>query len=43
VDTISRLLSRFQKSDVIKVEGKFITIIDLEQLNTIAGTKSKSE
>ena len=28
VETISRLLSRFQKADLIKVEGKFITILD---------------
>lgn len=32
VETISRLLSRFQKAGFIKVEGKFITIIDNEAL-----------
>ncbi|PAJ72826.1 transcriptional regulator FNR [Pseudoalteromonas sp. NBT06-2] len=42
VETISRLLSRFQKSGMIKVEGKFITILALEGLNTIAGTKNFS-
>jgi len=42
VETISRLLSRFQKSDVIKVEGKFITILDLDKLNATAGTKTQN-
>ena len=32
VETISRLLSRFQKADLIKVEGKFITILDSDAL-----------
>ncbi|MBD1584356.1 FNR family transcription factor [Pseudoalteromonas sp. S16_S37] len=32
VETISRLLSRFQKSEIIKVEGKFITILDIPAL-----------
>lgn len=40
VETISRLLSRFQKSDLIKVEGKFITVKDIDGLNNIAGLKS---
>jgi CRP/FNR family transcriptional regulator len=39
VETISRLLSRFQKAEVIKVEGKFITILDLDQLTQLAGNK----
>ena len=34
IETISRLLSRFQKEDIIKVEGKLITIVDFERLNT---------
>ena len=32
VETISRLLSRFQKADLIKVEGKFITILNNDAL-----------
>ncbi|MCG7560915.1 MULTISPECIES: FNR family transcription factor [Pseudoalteromonas] len=32
VETISRLLSRFQKAEIIKVEGKFITILDIDEL-----------
>ncbi|MCF2909045.1 FNR family transcription factor [Pseudoalteromonas sp. DL2-H2.2] len=32
VETISRLLSRFQKAQIIKVEGKFITILDIDEL-----------
>ncbi|MFC3031245.1 FNR family transcription factor [Pseudoalteromonas fenneropenaei] len=37
VETISRLLSRFQKSELIKVEGKFITILDAAKLAQVAG------
>ena len=36
VETISRLLSRFQKADLIKVEGKFITILDNDALSKTA-------
>ncbi len=32
VETISRLLTRFQKEDIIKVDGKLITITDFEGL-----------
>lgn len=32
VETISRLLSRFQKEGIIKVEGKLISILDDQQL-----------
>ncbi|MBQ4860096.1 FNR family transcription factor [Pseudoalteromonas sp. MMG013] len=32
VETISRLLSRFQKANLIKVEGKFITILNIPEL-----------
>lgn len=32
VETISRLLNRFHKSGLIKVEGKLITIIDIDNL-----------
>ncbi|WP_404339810.1 FNR family transcription factor [Pseudoalteromonas mariniglutinosa] len=41
VETISRLLSRFQKADLIKVEGKFITILDQHALATTAAIKYK--
>ncbi|WP_105171475.1 FNR family transcription factor [Pseudoalteromonas sp. T1lg24] len=40
VETISRLLSRFQKADIIKVEGKFITILDADELFKVASIKS---
>ena len=30
VETISRLLTRFQKEQLIQVDGKLITIIDFE-------------
>ncbi|KDM91450.1 FNR family transcription factor [Photobacterium galatheae] len=37
VETISRLLGRFQKADIIGVKGKYITILDREQLAELAG------
>lgn len=36
VETISRLLGRFQKADLIDVSGKFITIKDLDGLRKMA-------
>jgi len=39
VETISRLLNRFNKSDLIGVEGKLITIKDVDGLNEIAQLK----
>ena len=40
VETISRLLSRFQKAGIIKVEGKFITINDQAALAEAAAIAS---
>ena len=37
VETISRLLGRFQKSGMIAVKGKYITVLDHEQLSELAG------
>ncbi|KVX03016.1 electron transport transcriptional regulator EtrA [Shewanella frigidimarina] len=37
VETISRLLGRFQKSGLIEVKGKYISIIDHSALSTLAG------
>ncbi|MDH2923885.1 CRP/FNR family transcriptional regulator [Nicoletella semolina] len=43
IETISRLLGRFQKSNMISVQGKYITINDMNELSEIAGvTKSTS-
>lgn len=39
VETISRLLGRFQKSGMLNVKGKYITIIDHEELALLAGAK----
>ncbi len=36
VETISRLLGRFQKAGFIQVSGKFITVVDLESLSKVA-------
>ncbi|MDP8033542.1 FNR family transcription factor [Pasteurella atlantica] len=38
IETISRLLSRFQKSGMISVQGKYITINEMEQLTEMAGS-----
>ncbi|GLS84572.1 electron transport transcriptional regulator EtrA [Paraferrimonas haliotis] len=37
VETISRLLGRFQKTGLIEVKGKYITIIDIDGLTELAG------
>lgn len=37
IETISRLMTRFQKEGFIKVENKFITILDSEGLSKLAG------
>lgn len=37
VETISRLLNRFHKSGILKVEGKLISILDIDLLNECAG------
>ena len=42
VETISRLLGRFQKADILSVKGKYITIIDHDALMELAGVSSES-
>ncbi|WP_371379071.1 fumarate/nitrate reduction transcriptional regulator Fnr [Thalassotalea aquiviva] len=37
IETISRLMTRFQKEGLIRVENKFITIIDKDRLYQLAG------
>ncbi|UJF20724.1 electron transport transcriptional regulator EtrA [Shewanella sp. OMA3-2] len=37
VETISRLLGRFQKSGLIEVNGKYISIVDHQALGVLAG------
>lgn len=41
VETISRLLSRFHKSNLLSVDGKFVTIADPDALRQLAGIKAK--
>lgn len=42
IETISRLLGRFQKSGMITVQGKYITINKMDELSEMAGvTKSQ--
>jgi CRP/FNR family transcriptional regulator len=38
VETISRLLGRFQKSGLIQVNGKYISIVDHQALGLLAGS-----
>lgn len=38
VETISRILGRFQKSELIEVNGKYITIKSFDELKELAGT-----
>ena len=40
VETISRLLGRFQKIGLIKVKGKYVTILDQVLLAQLAGAAS---
>ena len=42
VETISRLLGRFQKSGMIAVKGKYITVLDEVQLAELAAASPKS-
>ncbi len=37
VETISRLLGRFQKLELIKVKGKYVTLLNAPSLATLAG------
>lgn len=37
IETISRLLGRFQKNGLISVQGKYITILKMEELIEMAG------
>lgn len=37
VEKISRLFNRFHKTGLIKIDGKLITIIDMDALNSAAG------
>lgn len=37
VETISRLLGRFQKSELLAVKGKYITILDHDAIKELAG------
>ena len=43
VETISRLLGRFQKAEVIEVKGKYITVLDMEELGKLAGPKKSDD
>ena len=38
VETISRLLGRFQKMGILNVQGKYLTINDLDKLYELSGS-----
>ncbi|GAA6133655.1 transcriptional regulator Anr [Oceaniserpentilla sp. 4NH20-0058] len=40
VETVSRIFTRFQKKGFIKTESKEVTLLNLDELNTLAGTVS---
>ncbi|AWB67330.1 transcriptional regulator FNR [Saccharobesus litoralis] len=40
VETISRLLSRYQKENLISVNGKFISIVDHKGLDELSGSRN---
>ncbi|MFV8781322.1 fumarate/nitrate reduction transcriptional regulator Fnr [Microbulbifer sp. SA54] len=42
-ETVSRLISRFQKQGLIKVQGRAVTILDLIALSELAGTHCSYE
>ncbi|MCA0892752.1 fumarate/nitrate reduction transcriptional regulator Fnr [Microbulbifer agarilyticus] len=42
-ETVSRLLSRFQKQDLIRVQGRSVTILDPIALSELAGTHCSYE
>lgn len=42
VETVSRLLGRFQKNNLIEVDGKYIRILDLAELAILAGAPASS-
>ncbi len=37
VETVSRIFTRFQKNNLIATEGKEITMLNMDELNTLAG------
>ena len=43
VETISRLLGRFQKAGMIAVQGKYITVLDSESLALAAGNSASDQ
>ncbi len=43
VETVSRIFTRFQKQQLIKVEGKEIEILSLEELFTVSGDNKEAE
>jgi CRP/FNR family transcriptional regulator len=41
VETVSRILTRFQKNELIKTDGKEITLVNIDELNQLAGNPDK--
>lgn len=43
VETVSRIFTRFQKNGLIATEGKEVTLLDLDELNALAGNPQVDE
>jgi len=42
VETVSRIFTRFQKKEFIRTEGKEVTLLNLSELNALAGVEAES-
>lgn len=43
VETVSRIFTRMQKSELISTEGKEVTLLDISGLNKLAGNPDVNE
>ena len=43
VETVSRIFSRFQKQQLVKVEGKEVELLDLDELRLVSGESRNEE
>jgi CRP/FNR family transcriptional regulator len=43
VETVSRIFTRFQKNGLIATEGKEVTLLNIDELNTLAGNPKIEE
>lgn len=43
VETVSRVMTRFQKSDIIHVDGKEIAIVDFDEMQKLVGLSDECD